>query len=49
MVALIRNKQLIANPKSLTIFETGDRIGVIGEEEQIKIVQSLINSDLGNL
>jgi len=49
VVALIRNKQLIANPKSLTIFETGDRIGVIGEEEQIKIVQSLINSDLGNL
>ena len=29
VVALVRNQQLIANPKSMTVFETGDRIGVI--------------------
>ena len=42
VVALVRNKQLIANPKSMTVFEPGDRIGVIGEQEQIDVVQSLL-------
>jgi monovalent cation:H+ antiporter-2, CPA2 family len=44
VVALVRDKQLIANPKSQTIFEAGDRIGVIGEKEQILIVQNLVGS-----
>jgi CPA2 family monovalent cation:H+ antiporter-2 len=52
VVALIRNKQLIANPKSMTVFETGDRIGVIGDPEQLKAVQELIRyppcKSLGN-
>lgn len=43
VVAIVRNKQLIANPKSMTVFETGDRIGVIGEKEQIEEVQNLMN------
>ncbi len=43
IVALVRNKQLIANPKSMTVFETGDRMGVIGEIEQIEAVQNLIS------
>ena len=42
VVALVRNQQLVANPKSMTIFEPGDRIGVIGEKEQIEVVQSLL-------
>ena len=42
VVALIREKQLIANPKSMTVFETGDRIGVIGEKDQIEVAQSLL-------
>ena len=42
VVALVRNKRLIANPKSMTIFEIGDRIGVIGSNEQLELVQSLI-------
>jgi len=42
VVALIRNKKLIANPKSNTVFEPGDRIGFIGEMEQLEAVQSLI-------
>jgi monovalent cation:H+ antiporter-2, CPA2 family len=42
VVALVRNQQLIPNPKSMTIFETGDRIGVIGDKEQIKSVEDLI-------
>ena len=43
VVALIRNKQLTANPKSVTVFETGDRIGIIGERDQVESVQNLIN------
>lgn len=43
VVAIIRNQQLIANPKSLTIFESGDRVGFIGEKEQIEAVTMLIS------
>jgi len=42
VVTLVRNKQLSANPKSMTVFEPGDRIGVIGEKDQIEAVQSLV-------
>jgi CPA2 family monovalent cation:H+ antiporter-2 len=42
IVALIRNKQLIANPKSMTVFKAGDRVGVIGDPEQIELFQNMI-------
>ena len=42
VVALIRQGHLIANPKSNTVFEIGDRIGLIGEPEHIEIARSLI-------
>lgn len=41
VVALIRAEKLIANPKSMTVFQEGDRIGVIGEYEQIEVARSL--------
>lgn len=41
VVALIRNERLVANPKSQTVFEPGDRIGFIGESEQIEAAQVL--------
>ena len=41
VVALVRGGQLSANPKSMTIFEAGDRIGVIGEKDQIEAVLGL--------
>jgi CPA2 family monovalent cation:H+ antiporter-2 len=44
VVALIRNNQLIANPKSMTVFEMGDRIGVIGDPEQLEAVKELIHT-----
>jgi CPA2 family monovalent cation:H+ antiporter-2 len=40
VVALVRNKQLIANPKSMIAFEAGDCVGVIGESEQLKALKS---------
>jgi CPA2 family monovalent cation:H+ antiporter-2 len=42
VVAILRENRLIANPKSNTIFEVADRIGVIGEKEQIQAVELLL-------
>jgi monovalent cation:H+ antiporter-2, CPA2 family len=44
VVALIRNKRLIANPKSITVFEAGDRIGVIGDQDQLELVHNLVQN-----
>jgi monovalent cation:H+ antiporter-2, CPA2 family len=41
VVALIRNHQLLANPKSLTVFEEGDRVGLIGDQEQLEVARGL--------
>ena len=42
VVAFIRNGQLTANPKSMTIFEVNDRIGIIGEQDQIDAARELV-------
>ena len=53
VVAIMRNRQLIANPKSSTAFEAKDRIGFIGDPEQIEAVERLVSeskseaSDIG--
>ncbi len=44
VIAMIRNGALIPNPKSSTIFEAGDRLGFIGEIEQINQVETLLQS-----
>jgi monovalent cation:H+ antiporter-2, CPA2 family len=41
VVALLREGQLIANPKSMTVFQAGDRIGLIGDNEEIRQVEKL--------
>jgi CPA2 family monovalent cation:H+ antiporter-2 len=35
VVAILRGRELMANPKSQTVFAAGDRVGLIGEAEQI--------------
>jgi len=51
VVAIMRNRQLIANPKSSTVFEAEDRVGFIGNKEQIEAVERLLYepqaSDIG--
>jgi len=42
VVAFIRGTRLLANPKSNTVFEIGDRIGIIGEPGQIEAAWDLI-------
>jgi monovalent cation:H+ antiporter-2, CPA2 family len=44
VVALLRQGELIANPKSMTVFEPGDRIGVIGEKDEMEAVEKLFSS-----
>ena len=46
VVAVVRNQQLIPNPKSMTFFEAGDRLGLIGEASQIENARALLNSPL---
>jgi CPA2 family monovalent cation:H+ antiporter-2 len=43
VVALLRNERLVPNPKSMTIFEAGDRIGFIGDKEQLEEVEKLFS------
>jgi CPA2 family monovalent cation:H+ antiporter-2 len=51
VVAIMRNRELLANPKSSTVFESGDRVGFIGDKEQVEEVGKLFlksaSNDLG--
>ncbi len=42
VVAIMRAGGLLANPKSLTRFEPNDRLGFIGDAEQIQAVEELL-------
>ncbi len=41
VVAIIRDGQVLANPKSQTAFKAGDRVGLIGDRQQIEAVRNL--------
>ena len=43
IVAILRDGQLTANPKSQTVFEAGDRIGLIGDSTQIETAKQLLS------
>jgi CPA2 family monovalent cation:H+ antiporter-2 len=42
VVAILREGQLMANPKSLTLFQSGDRVGLIGNQEEIDAAEQLL-------
>ncbi len=42
VVAILREGQLFANPKSITVFQSGDRIGLIGDKEEIDAAGKLL-------
>lgn len=44
VVALFREGDLIANPKSSTLFQPGDRLGLIGDKEEIEAVERLLSN-----
>jgi len=44
IVALTRGGKIVPNPKSSVVFEAHDRIGVIGEPEQIEAARALVTA-----
>jgi monovalent cation:H+ antiporter-2, CPA2 family len=42
VVAILREGDLMANPKSMTVFEAGDRIGLIGDNDEIEKVENVL-------
>jgi CPA2 family monovalent cation:H+ antiporter-2 len=42
VIAILREGHLIPNPKSMTVFQAGDRIGLIGDKEEIGAVEKLL-------
>lgn len=44
VVAIIREGQVLANPKSQTVFEAGDRVGFIGDYQQIQAIELLFQA-----
>jgi CPA2 family monovalent cation:H+ antiporter-2 len=43
VVAILRESELMANPKSMTVFQAGDRIGLIGDLDEIQQVEGLLH------
>lgn len=48
IVSILREKKLLANPKSNTMFEAGDRLGLIGSEDEVKAAGDLISQTVPN-
>jgi len=44
VVAILRDETLMANPKSATVFQAGDQVGLIGDEGQIASASQLLES-----
>ncbi|MCQ3936244.1 MAG: hypothetical protein DPW18_04255 [Chloroflexi bacterium] len=44
IVAILRNNAVMANPKSHTALQANDRVGFIGDEDQIKEVERLFET-----
>ncbi|GAB4426727.1 MAG: cation:proton antiporter [Chloroflexi bacterium OHK40] len=45
VIALIREQQLLANPKSSTRFQAGDLVGLIGEGADVAAAERMINGE----
>jgi CPA2 family monovalent cation:H+ antiporter-2 len=46
VIALVRDQQLLANPKSTTTFAVGDIVGLIGETAQVAAARQIIDPPL---
>ena len=42
VVAILRDRELMANPNSMTVLQPGDRIGLIGDKEQIARAETVL-------
>lgn len=46
IVALVRQQQVLANPKSSTVFAPADQLGLLGDVQQLQAVEQLISPAL---
>ncbi len=44
IVAILRDGKLMPNPKSVTIFQSGDRIGLIGDKDETSEAEALLTA-----
>jgi CPA2 family monovalent cation:H+ antiporter-2 len=48
VVGILREGQLMANPKSMTVFQANDRIGLIGDQEEIEAAEKVLTETESN-
>jgi CPA2 family monovalent cation:H+ antiporter-2 len=48
VIAILREGQLMANPKSMTVFQAGDRVGLIGDKEETDAAEKLLSASVSN-
>ncbi|MHB8135951.1 MAG: cation:proton antiporter domain-containing protein [Anaerolineaceae bacterium] len=46
VVAMVQGEILVPNPKSATVFHQGDRVGLMGEQEQIEAARVLVEGEM---
>ena len=44
LIAILRDGELMANPKSMTVFKPGDRIGLIGDQDEVEAAEKLLSN-----
>ena len=49
VIAILRDGQLIANPKSMSVFQPGDRVGLIGEKKELAAAEKLLTESNARL
>lgn len=45
IIALVRDRQVMANPKSSAVFAEGDLVGLIGTDAQVVAVEALLQPE----
>jgi CPA2 family monovalent cation:H+ antiporter-2 len=44
LIAILRDGELMANPKSMTVFKPGDRLGLIGVQDEVEAAEKLLSN-----
>jgi CPA2 family monovalent cation:H+ antiporter-2 len=42
VIGILREGHLMANPKSMTVFQVGDRVGLVGDKEETEVAERLL-------
>jgi CPA2 family monovalent cation:H+ antiporter-2 len=44
VIAILRDNNLMANPKSMTVFQVGDRVGLVGDKDELEAAEKLLSA-----